>query len=459
MRFPLCTIMVKDKTDHGVPVAFIITSSGSSDVYTTVLDELRLHVGVDIQPKYILVDDAAAEISAIQRCEWGRLGAKVALCTWHVKRSWLKNLISKVKGKSAAVATQLRVELLKALGNIVSAEVRTDVHRPDGTQSSPISPISSSQPSPPDISHAQSIPLALAMQTAFVALCEKVSPAFLVYYKSEWEGKIDLWAHAYLPGVGAYTNGVIESYHGVIKMLFFTTKCVAQSLFCRSLSHLSVRTHTRRRTLVGKRLDWLIHVLYTRIFPYYSLKNARNTRQANQQALAAYAHDSLLPAALGRALPAAAPPLLLATAADAGAGAGALARTSAVAAAAALRQRTTLLGLFDTAKELVEQLLAGGTPPAALTSQATLMRTVVRSLQGVAESTAPAAATALVANPGDGRQVRCDPACFGGRSRGRSYKPRAPPPQAGARPTPLVANASTKKRKTTSVMHTLRRKG
>ena len=129
MRFPMCTIMVKDKTDHGVPVAFIITSSGSTGVYKDVLNSLREHVGVDIQPLYILVDDAIAEINAIEQCEWGRHGARVALCTWHVKRSWLKHLISKVKDKSAAVALKLRSALLEALGKIVSAEVRMSARR------------------------------------------------------------------------------------------------------------------------------------------------------------------------------------------------------------------------------------------------------------------------------------------------------------------------------------------
>jgi len=61
----------------------------------------------------------------------------------------------------------------------------------------------------------------------------------------------------------------------------------------------------RRRSLVGKHIDWLIHVMYTEIFPYYALKTARNARQADQQrAAAVYVHDILLPAAVagGRAL-------------------------------------------------------------------------------------------------------------------------------------------------------------
>lgn len=65
----------------------------------------------------------------------------------------------------------------------------------------------------------------MQMQRAFMNVCETVSPAFLTYYKAEWEGKIGKWAHAFNPGA-PNTNGVIESYHGVIKLLFLTSKCV-----------------------------------------------------------------------------------------------------------------------------------------------------------------------------------------------------------------------------------------
>ena len=49
----------------------------------------------------------------------------------------------------------------------------------------------------------------------------------------EWKGKLEMWAHAYLPGA-PHTNGLIESYHGVIKSLFFVTKC-ALLLFQQTL--------------------------------------------------------------------------------------------------------------------------------------------------------------------------------------------------------------------------------
>lgn len=199
--------------------------------------------------------------------------------------------------------------------------------------------------------------------------------------------------------------------------------------------------------------------MYTQIFPYYALKTARNTRQADQRAAAVYVHEQLLPAAAGRGR-AVAPPLLAAAAgsgaAAAGAEAGALARSSLAAASGAARQARSFLALFDQAKEVAAALLAGGMPPAVLAPQAALMKTVLRSLTAAAAGNAPAAPAALVAIPGDNSQKRKDPAALGGRS--RIYQPRAPPPAVAA-PTPLVAAPSTKKRKPASTMQSLQRKG
>jgi hypothetical protein len=273
-----------------------------------------------------------------------------------------------------------------------------------------------------------------------------------------------MWAHAYLPGVGAYTYGVIESFHGVIKMHFFTSKCVAPVLACLSSFRRPSRANSAmspcRRSLVGKRIDWLIHVMYTQIFPYYALKTARNTRQADQRAAAVYVHAQLLPVAAAGGGRAVAPPLLAAAAgsgaAAAGAEAGAPVRSAAAAASGAARQARSLLALCDQVKDATAALLAGGMPPAVLAPQAALMKTVLRSLTAAAAGSAPAAPAALVAIPGDNSQKRKNPAALGGRN--RSYQPRAPPPAVAA-PTPLVAAPSTKKRKPSSTMQSLQRKG
>ena len=47
--------------------------------------------------------------------------------------------------------------------------------------------------------------------------------SFHDYYVKEWKCKLEMWAHAYPPGA-LHTNGHIDSYHVVIKSLFFVTK-------------------------------------------------------------------------------------------------------------------------------------------------------------------------------------------------------------------------------------------
>ena len=136
-KFCLTTMMVVTPENHGIPVAFFIHSSQTSAVMTQCLDALARHVGAAQRPAVVVVDDAAAEIAAIEESVWrapsppsrpplcpvyllslwapgslhrsflpdsqrgraagrGRGGSKVFLCVWHVKRAWLKNLKKKV---------------------------------------------------------------------------------------------------------------------------------------------------------------------------------------------------------------------------------------------------------------------------------------------------------------------------------------------------------------------------
>jgi hypothetical protein len=59
-----------------------MNSSAKANVTVQIFDAVRLLLGTDVQPAYIMIDDAPAEISAVQQCEWGKHGAVVALCNW-----------------------------------------------------------------------------------------------------------------------------------------------------------------------------------------------------------------------------------------------------------------------------------------------------------------------------------------------------------------------------------------
>ena len=122
-RFPVTTLMLNDESDHGVPVAHIIHSSGTANLLTEVINALSKHVGAHLVPKFVLVDDADTEIAAVQASNWGIKGCKVALCIWHVKRAWLKNVITKLP---TAKNYGKRAALYDALSNLqrVKARVR-----------------------------------------------------------------------------------------------------------------------------------------------------------------------------------------------------------------------------------------------------------------------------------------------------------------------------------------------
>lgn len=74
--------------------------------------------------------------------------------------------------------------------------------------------------------------------------------AFVEYFSKTWEPFMERWVKAVLEGIdnsGQWTNGAIEGYHAVLKDL-----------------HLK-----GRKRLIGRRLDWLIHMLLSQVDEHY----------------------------------------------------------------------------------------------------------------------------------------------------------------------------------------------
>ena len=92
-RFPFTTLMVMDENGHGLPFAFVIHSRSDADTYIKILDAVRDELGHDVSPQYVMIDDDAAEISAVKKCAWGRGGTRVALCLWHAQRRCVHHLL------------------------------------------------------------------------------------------------------------------------------------------------------------------------------------------------------------------------------------------------------------------------------------------------------------------------------------------------------------------------------
>ena len=123
-RFHLSTLMIHDIVsvpNVNVPFAHIIHSSGRADVLKPVINALGEHVGKDLIPKWVLVDDSDAEQAAVEAAHWGIKGCKVALCVWHVKRAWLLNVIKHLAGRANYAK---RRALFTALQDLQATEAR-----------------------------------------------------------------------------------------------------------------------------------------------------------------------------------------------------------------------------------------------------------------------------------------------------------------------------------------------
>ena len=92
---PLTTVMVQDAFDHGIPTAFSIMEGGCAEKHYAVLLECLYNAAKAVEPDWlpssIMIDDCDAEINAITSVF--PASVKVVLCTWHVMRSWKKNII------------------------------------------------------------------------------------------------------------------------------------------------------------------------------------------------------------------------------------------------------------------------------------------------------------------------------------------------------------------------------
>lgn len=69
LQYPLYTIMVFDEWRNGIPVAWFITSSSKEEDLTPVLAALKDKIVAampDWKPSSIIVDNAQAEINALQ---------------------------------------------------------------------------------------------------------------------------------------------------------------------------------------------------------------------------------------------------------------------------------------------------------------------------------------------------------------------------------------------------------
>ncbi|TYK31403.1 uncharacterized protein E5676_scaffold455G007110 [Cucumis melo var. makuwa] len=112
LRFPLCSLLVFDSSQNTIPVAWIIASSFVDQDIRKWLGLLveRLH---EKDPTWkidtFLLDNPSFEVSTIREV----FQCRVLLCIWHVRRSWVRNLLNKCPN------LDVQREIFKQLGKVL----------------------------------------------------------------------------------------------------------------------------------------------------------------------------------------------------------------------------------------------------------------------------------------------------------------------------------------------------
>jgi hypothetical protein len=90
--FPLFTVLVIDGHWHGIPVAWDLMSGQTTGDIVLMLRKLKEHCPA-WRPEVFIVDDCNQEINAIKQVF---PMAKIIICNFHVKKTFVKQIIAKV---------------------------------------------------------------------------------------------------------------------------------------------------------------------------------------------------------------------------------------------------------------------------------------------------------------------------------------------------------------------------
>ncbi|XP_045804799.1 uncharacterized protein LOC123898001 isoform X2 [Trifolium pratense] len=94
LKYPVCSLLVFDSSQKAIPVAWIITSSFvGKDIHKWIvlLSERLRTKDPRWRPSAIFLDDPSFNCSIIREA----FQCRILLCTWHVRRTWIKKLFKK----------------------------------------------------------------------------------------------------------------------------------------------------------------------------------------------------------------------------------------------------------------------------------------------------------------------------------------------------------------------------
>ncbi|CAJ2643420.1 unnamed protein product [Trifolium pratense] len=211
LKYPVCSLLVFDSSQKAIPVAWIITSSFvGKDIHKWIvlLSERLRTKDPRWRPSAIFLDDPSFNCSIIREA----FQCRILLCTWHVRRTWIKKLFKK------CCNFEVQREMFRQLGWILYS-TRCGPNATDAIEE---------------------------FMQIFVDQC-----AFIDYFKSHTLAIIDVWI-----------NG--------IKSLHVTTP---EPHAAMESYHLKLKSTLLKENYANfwSRVNWLIHTLTTEFHSLYWL--------------------------------------------------------------------------------------------------------------------------------------------------------------------------------------------
>jgi len=180
--FLLVTVLIKDEFGEGVPVAWLITNREDICSLDPFFSSLNERIG-NIVVTDFMSDDADAFYNA-----WTRnfpAPRRRLLCAWHVDKALSKNIFKHISDVGEQAHVYKIVKTLQIETNEVVFKTKL---------------------------------------LEFCSLAEESYPKFYDYFKNEFLKRERLWAYCFRESTAANTNMALESFHRVLKSVYFNRK-------------------------------------------------------------------------------------------------------------------------------------------------------------------------------------------------------------------------------------------
>ncbi|XP_076445334.1 uncharacterized protein LOC143283108 [Babylonia areolata] len=226
-QFLLTTILVADDFGEGIPVAWAISNKEDSSILEVFLHAVKTaNNGEDYQTNTFMSDLASSFYNAW--CAVFPVPKRRLYCTWHVDKAWRKKLRESVPDMEEQAQLYYMLCMLRS-------EVEEGIF--------------------------------CKKMTEFEEYCNQNFPNFHNYFQSEYvrENRVLYWAACFRKGVFANTNMYVESFHRVLKDIYFQRKQnkrvdsllfvllqLARDKACEQLykCHMGKMTHRLREILI-----------------------------------------------------------------------------------------------------------------------------------------------------------------------------------------------------------------